>query len=76
MDVQQDYAGQLLQPCNAPGLQALTRYTYVVDAINTLCSEQSHITSLLYVQSYRKKYLLINGCQRHQALDLGVAYHN
>jgi hypothetical protein len=37
VEVQQDYAGQLLQAYGAPRLQALTGYTYVVEAINALC---------------------------------------
>jgi hypothetical protein len=37
LEVQQDYAGQLLQAYGTPRLQALTGYTYVVEAINALC---------------------------------------
>jgi transposase len=36
VDVQQDCVGQLLQAYDAPRLQALTGYTYLVNAINAL----------------------------------------
>jgi transposase len=35
---QQDYVAQLLQAYDAPRLQSLTGYAYLVDAINALCS--------------------------------------
>ena len=38
VDVQQDYVGQLLRAYDAPTLQSLTGYTYLVEAINALCS--------------------------------------
>jgi transposase len=38
VDVQQDYVGQLLQAYAPPKLQALTRYAYLVEAINALVS--------------------------------------
>jgi transposase len=38
MDAQQDYVGQLLQAYDAATLQSLTRYTYLVEAINALAS--------------------------------------
>jgi transposase len=43
VDAQQDYVGQLLRTYDAPRLQALTGYTYLVDAINALGSSQSRI---------------------------------
>ena len=36
VEAQQDYVGQLLQAYDALTLQALTGYTYLVDAINAL----------------------------------------
>jgi transposase len=38
MEAQQDYVGQLLQAYDASTLQSLTRYTYLVEAINALAS--------------------------------------
>jgi transposase len=38
VDVQQTYVGQLLQTYDAPRLQALTGYAYLVEAINALGS--------------------------------------
>jgi len=38
VEVQQDYVGQLLRAYDAPRLQSLTGYAYLVDAINALCS--------------------------------------
>jgi transposase len=38
VDVQQDYVGQLVQAYDAPQLQRLTGYAYLVDAINALGS--------------------------------------
>jgi hypothetical protein len=38
VDAQQDYVAQLLRAYDAPTLQALTGYAYVVDAINALVS--------------------------------------
>ena len=35
--------GALWQAYHAPTLQALTGYAYLVEPINALCSEQSHI---------------------------------
>jgi transposase len=36
LDAQQDYVARLLRAYDAPTLQSLTRYTYVMDAINAL----------------------------------------
>jgi transposase len=38
VEVQQDYVGQLLRADDAPRLQSLIGYAYLVDAINALCS--------------------------------------
>jgi putative transposase len=38
LDAQQAYVGDLLQAYDAPTLQALTGYAYLVEAINALCS--------------------------------------
>lgn len=38
LDAQQEYVGDLLRAYEAPTLQALTGYTYLVEAINALCS--------------------------------------
>jgi hypothetical protein len=38
LDVQQAYVAALLQAYDAPTLQALTGYAYLVEAINALCS--------------------------------------
>lgn len=38
VEAQQDVVGQLLQAYDARTLQSLTGYTYLVDAINALCS--------------------------------------
>jgi transposase len=38
LDAQQDYVGQLLQAYDASTLQSLTRYAYLVEAINALTS--------------------------------------
>jgi putative transposase len=38
VEAQQDFVGQLLQAYDAPTLQSLTGYTYLVDAINALGS--------------------------------------
>jgi transposase len=38
LDVQQAYVATLLQAYDAPTLQALTGYAYLVEAINALCS--------------------------------------
>jgi hypothetical protein len=38
LDAQQTYVGDLLRAYDAPTLQSLTGYAYLVDAINALCS--------------------------------------
>jgi transposase len=38
LDAQQNYVGDLLRAYDAPTLQSLTGYAYLVDAINALCS--------------------------------------
>ena len=38
LDAQQDYVGQLLRAYDAPTLQSLTRYAYLMEAINALAS--------------------------------------
>jgi transposase len=38
LDAQQGYVGDLLRAYDAPTLRALTGYTYLVEAINALCS--------------------------------------
>jgi transposase len=38
VEAQQDFVGQVLQAYDAWTLQSLTGYTYLVDAINALCS--------------------------------------
>jgi transposase len=38
LDAQQAYVGDLLQAYDAPTLQALTGYAYLVEAINALCT--------------------------------------
>lgn len=38
VDAQQDEVGQLLRAYDAPTLQSLSGYVYLVDAINALCS--------------------------------------
>jgi transposase len=38
LDAPQVYVGDLLQSYDAPALQALTGYPYLVEAINALCS--------------------------------------
>lgn len=38
LEAQQDFVADLLQTYDALTLQSLTRYTYLVDAINALCS--------------------------------------
>jgi transposase len=38
VDAQQEYVGQLLRAYDASTLQSLTRYTYLVEAINALAS--------------------------------------
>jgi hypothetical protein len=38
VEVQQDYVGQVLRAYDAPRLQSLIGYPYLVDAINALCS--------------------------------------
>jgi transposase len=43
LEVQQDSIAHLLRGYKAATLQALTGYTYLIEAINALCASRSHI---------------------------------